>query len=189
MTAHAVANEPFLDITITTFASAAEPDYQRGRKRRRSPPGGSLEAPAPARQQIPSGESAVFRGRCRYRSTSRLDVSRNVSRVRGTSLSPTRKRFLQVLQLNQRQRSQSPSRSRSAHHHARAPQDTPKRRRQRTRSRCRKHEEAAAAAAAGDFVIDEPLPIIWHDYLEQQHDIVIRSEISPTNQKQQVNPI
>lgn len=194
MTAHAVANEPFLDITITTFASTPESDYQRGRKRRRSlPGGGSLEAPAhaPARQQIPSGESAVFRGRCRYRSASRLDVSRNVSRVRGTSLSPTRKRFLQVLQLNRRHRSQSPSRSRSAHHHrARAPQDTPKRRRQRTRSRCRKHQEAAAAAAAaGDFVVDEPLPILWHDYLEKQHDIVIRSEISPTNQKQPVNPI
>lgn len=174
MTAHAVANEKFLDITITTFTSPSEPDSQRGRKRRRSPPG-SLEAPASARQ-LPSGESAVFRGRCRYRSTSRLDMSRNVSRVRGTSLSPTRKRFLQVLQLN-RHRSQSPSRSRSALH-PRA-QDTPKRRRQRTRSRSRKHREAA-----NDF--DEPSSILWHDYLE--HGRAIRREISPTNQTQ-VNQI
>ncbi|KAI0009725.1 hypothetical protein F4779DRAFT_581190 [Xylariaceae sp. FL0662B] len=131
MTAQAVATEVLLDIMFPTFSSP-EPDNQRGRKRRRSPPG-PLGVTA---TQIPSGESATLRGRCRHRSTSRLDISRNTSRLRSGSLSPTRKKLLQIVQLN-RHRSQSPSRSRSPN-----AQEPTKRRRQRTSSRSRKHDNA-----------------------------------------------
>lgn len=119
------------DIMLSAFSSP-EPDNQRGRKRRRSPPPYIRITTT----HSPSGESATFRGRSRRRSVSRLDTSRAASRLRSGSLSPTRKRLLKVLQLNHRHRSQSPSRSRS-----RNMEDAPKRRRQRTRSRSREHPQ------------------------------------------------
>ncbi|KAI1403378.1 hypothetical protein F4819DRAFT_451233 [Hypoxylon fuscum] len=129
MAAQAVANECFVDITITAFSSP-EPDNQRGRRRLRSPP----DTLAVTATRLPSTESATFRGRCRHRSTSRLDASRNASRLRGGSLSPTRRRYLRVVQLH-RHRSQSPSRSRSPNTN----QESSGRRRQRTQSRSRIH--------------------------------------------------
>ncbi|KAF3026877.1 hypothetical protein E8E14_015080 [Neopestalotiopsis sp. 37M] len=110
--------------------SSAEAD-QRGRKRRRSPaPFLTVTA-----RQIPSGESTTFRGRSRFRSTSRLDGSRNVSRMRDASLSPTRRKILRIARLLARHRSQSPSRSRSPN----SQELVSKKRRQRTRSRGREH--------------------------------------------------
>ncbi|KAI1481435.1 hypothetical protein K445DRAFT_18373 [Daldinia sp. EC12] len=154
-------NESFIDITITTFSSP-EPDNQRGRKRRRSPP----ETLAVTTARIPSAESATFRGRCRHRSTSRLDLSRNTSRLRGGSLSPTRRKLIRVVQLN-RHRSQSPSRSRSPN-----TQEASKRRRQRTQSRGRNHE------AESKKVIE---PVVA-SFL--RHEIVIRSD-SPSQKSTQ----
>ncbi|OTB03298.1 hypothetical protein M426DRAFT_12657 [Hypoxylon sp. CI-4A] len=161
MAASAVANESFIDITITTFSSP-EPDGQRGRKRGRSPP----ETLAITTARLPSTESATFRGRCRYRSSSRLDVSRNTSRLRGGSLSPTRRKLIRVVQLN-RHRSQSPSRSRSPHNH-----DSSKRRRQRTQSRSRIHE-------GGSTKVIEPVVASF-----LRHEIVIRSD-GPSQQSKQ----
>ncbi|ETS83326.1 hypothetical protein PFICI_05202 [Pestalotiopsis fici W106-1] len=125
------------EVYLTTLSSA-EAD-QRGRKRRRSP------APflTVTTRQVPSGESTTFRGRSRFRSTSRLDGSRNVSRMRDASLSPTRRKILRMARLIARHRSQSPSRSRSPHS-----QELPKRRRQRTRSRGREHHPHEHAAVA-----------------------------------------
>ncbi|KAI1470833.1 uncharacterized protein F4812DRAFT_280477 [Daldinia caldariorum] len=156
-------NENFIDITITTFSSP-EPDSQRGRKRRRSPP----EALAVAAARVPSAESSTFRGRCRHRSSSRLDISRNTSRLRGGSLSPTRRKLIRVVQLN-RHRSQSPSRSRSPN-----TLEAPKRRRQRTQSRSRNHEVESKKAI-------EPIPIVA-SFL--RHEIVIRSD-SPSRKSTQ----
>ena len=119
--------------------SSPEPAVQRGRKRRRSPMPFSLIA-AP---QTPSGET--FRGRCRQRSTSLVNLSsRNTSRsFRDASYSPSRKRFLRVAQPERRgrRRSQSPSRSRSADD-----RDAIKRRRQRTTSHSRDHQGVVSFA-------------------------------------------
>ncbi|KAI1106951.1 hypothetical protein F4804DRAFT_255486 [Jackrogersella minutella] len=153
MAVQTVANDGFIDITITTFSSP-EPDGQRGRKRRRSPP----ETVAVTTTRLPSTESATFRGRCRHRSTSRLDVSRNTSRLKGGSLSPIRRKLIRAVQLN-RHRSQSPSRSRSLN-----TQETSKRRRQRTQSRSRTHEEESKK-------VIEPIVTSF-----LRHEIVIRSD-------------
>ncbi|KAI2636974.1 hypothetical protein GGS26DRAFT_463671 [Hypomontagnella submonticulosa] len=161
MAAQTVANEGFIDITITTFSSP-EPDVQRGRKRRRSPP----ETPAVTATRLPSTESATFRGRCRHRSSSRLDSSRNPSRLRGCSLSPTRRKLIRVVQLN-RHRSQSPSRSRSPN-----AQESSKRRRQRTQSRSRNHESESKKPS-------EPTVASF-----LRHEIVIRSD-GPTQKSKQ----
>ncbi|KAI1386262.1 uncharacterized protein F4822DRAFT_431133 [Hypoxylon trugodes] len=161
MAAQAMANEGFIDITITTFSSP-EPDNQRGRKRRRSPLG-TLEVTA---TRMPSTESATFRGRCRHRSSSRLDVSRNTSRLRGGSLSPTRRKLIRVVQLN-RHRSQSPSRSRSPN-----TQESSKRRRQRTQSRSRAHE--GETKKIGEHIATSFL----------RHEIVIRND-SPSQKSKQ----
>ncbi|KAI2607509.1 uncharacterized protein GGS25DRAFT_523029 [Hypoxylon fragiforme] len=163
MATQAAENESFIDITITTFSSP-EPESQRGRKRGRSPPGGALAVTA---TRIPSAESATFRGRCRHRSTSRIDTSRATSRLRGGSLSPTRRRVIRVVQLN-RHRSQSPSRSRSPNG-----QESSKRRRQRTQSRSRNHE--------GDSTKSLGEPIIT-SFL--RHEIVIRNDGPSQNSKQ-----
>jgi hypothetical protein len=160
MAVQALVDERLLNLSITTF-SASDPDMQRGRKRRRGPPD-VLEAAAAA--QIASGESG-FRGRCRHRSTSRVDSSRTTSRLRGGSLSPTRRKLLRIIQLNTHHRSQSPSRSRSP-----TTQDPPKRRRQRTRSRSRLHE--GTAKNAGD-----PASSLRHELLRQ--DIASDVEDSP----------
>ncbi|KAI0478794.1 hypothetical protein GGR56DRAFT_342059 [Xylariaceae sp. FL0804] len=162
MAGSAVANEGLLDITVTTFSSP-EPDNQRGRKRRRSPED-TLKVAA---TQLPSGESATFRGRCRHRSTSRFDASRTASRLRCGSLSPVRLQLLRVVHLN-RHRSQSPSRSRSPYAH-----DTPKRRRQRTRSRSRSHQ--CESKTVSQTVIT---PFA-------RHEIVIRSETSSGKEAQE----
>ncbi|KAI1351372.1 hypothetical protein F5Y01DRAFT_124368 [Xylaria sp. FL0043] len=70
-----LVTEARVDITITSLSP--EPDLQRGRKRRRD----FFEIGAAAsRPTLPSSESATFRGRCRYRSSSRyLDMSRPTS--------------------------------------------------------------------------------------------------------------
>ncbi|ORY63116.1 uncharacterized protein BCR38DRAFT_435916 [Pseudomassariella vexata] len=138
------------EITMSTFSSPEPEQRERGRKRRRSPPPFLVNA-----AQIPSGGSATFRGRSRHRSTSRVDASRNTSRLRGGSLSPTRRKLLRVVQLN-RHRSQSPSRSRSVNVH-----DLPKRRRHRTRTRSRDHEPASKSSEQTLF---------------PRHEIVIRAE-------------
>ncbi|KAI1344590.1 hypothetical protein F5Y15DRAFT_116042 [Xylariaceae sp. FL0016] len=160
MSTAAVANESLLGMTLSKVSSP-DPEHQRGRKRRRS-----QQDIFHAATQLPSGESATCRGRCRNRSASRFDLSRNASRLRSGSLSPLRRKLLRVVQLN-RHRSQSPSRSRS-----RYTQDPPKRRRQRTRSRSRSHNGESMMrleAARGPFV---------------RHDIVIRSESSHTKHKE-----
>ncbi|KAI6087977.1 hypothetical protein F4821DRAFT_98014 [Hypoxylon rubiginosum] len=162
MDTQAVISEGFIDITITTFSSP-ESDNQRGRKRRRSPP----DALAVTATRFPSTESATFRGRCRHRSTSRVDVSRNTSRLRDGSLSPSRRRFLRVVQLN-RHRSQSPSRSRGPN----TTQESSKRRRQRTQSRSRNHD--GELNKVGDAVVTSLL----------RHEIVIRSDEPSQKSKQ-----
>ncbi|KAI1133770.1 hypothetical protein F5Y10DRAFT_260092 [Nemania abortiva] len=160
------ATEMLLDITITTPPlSSPEPELQRGRKRRRD----FFEVGvSSSRATIPSSESATFRGRCRYRSSSRyLDVS-SLSRPtsqhqhrimagghhynhRNTSASPSpsRRKLIRITQLaRDRPRSRSPSRSRSPYAAYRgvgvgvgvgAAQYIAKRRRQRTQSRSRVH--------------------------------------------------
>lgn len=152
-----MTTEGLVDITIRSLSSP-EPDIQRGRKRRRD----VIEVSA-SRSTIKSSESATFRGRCRYRSTSRyLDVSslsRPTSRHRllqghhrntSDSPSPSRRKLLRIMQLTEtRHRSQSPSRSRSpltAHASSAIAQDTPKRRRQRTRSRSRPHHTSMSVS-------------------------------------------
>ncbi|KAI1491364.1 hypothetical protein F5X96DRAFT_479568 [Biscogniauxia mediterranea] len=162
MTTQATANKILPEIVLAAFPSP-EPDSQRGRKRRRSP----QDALAVTATQLPSGESATFRGRCRNRSTSRFDISRNTSRQRGSSLSPTRRKLLRVARLN-RHRSQSPSRSRSPN-----TQDTPKRRRQRTRSRSRSHKGESKNSSE----------TINSSFL--RHEIVIRGERSSPEAKQE----
>ncbi|KAI1775226.1 hypothetical protein F4818DRAFT_42776 [Hypoxylon cercidicola] len=162
MATEAVMGEGFIDITITTFSSSPEPD-QRGRKRRRSPP----EALAVTTARFPSTESATFRGRCRHRSTSRIDGSRNTSRLRGGSLSPSRRRFLRVVQLN-RHRSQSPSRSRGPNTN----QESSKRRRQRTQSRSRNYD--GEPKNVGETTVTSFL----------RHEIVVRSD-EPSQQSKQ----
>ncbi|KAI1811174.1 hypothetical protein GGS20DRAFT_128250 [Poronia punctata] len=141
-----MAADDLVDMTLRAVSSP-EPENQRGRKRCRD----FFES------STGRDESAVCRGRCRYRSTSRyLDVSslsRSSSqhlllqgfrrRDKSASLSPSRRKMLRILQLNgARRRSQSPSRSRSPHFSL--VQDTPKRRRQRTRSRSRPHPRMPA---------------------------------------------
>ncbi|KAI0150433.1 hypothetical protein GGR57DRAFT_195575 [Xylariaceae sp. FL1272] len=141
------ANERLLDLSFNVPPSSEE---QRGRKRRRDRD--LLEANS-IRTQIASTDSATFRGRCRYRSTSRyLDMSlsrptsqrrlqRGNHRTKSTSLSPSRRKLLRAMQLtSSHQRSQSPSRSRSPYNiYIGMGQITPKRRHQRTRSRSRTH--------------------------------------------------
>ncbi|KAJ1333620.1 hypothetical protein MN608_03612 [Microdochium nivale] len=119
--------------------ASSDADMQRGRKRRRSPPDTQRED-----THLISEESATFRGRCRHRSTSRLDASRASSRFRGGSLSPSRKKLLYIANIHRR-RNQSPSRSRSP-----AAMDAPKRRRQRTRSHSRDHHHKSAQYAAAE---------------------------------------
>ncbi|KAI1437180.1 hypothetical protein GGR50DRAFT_692476 [Xylaria sp. CBS 124048] len=146
------ATEPLLDLTITSL-SPPEPDLQRGRKRRRD-----HFQMVSGRVASPLGESASFRGRCRYRSSSRYmdmsSVSRPTSqhhvligdfhhRKTSGSLSPSRRKMIRIMQLvGNRQRNQSPPRSPSpytSYTDLEAAQDTPKRRRQGTRSRSRAH--------------------------------------------------
>ncbi|KAI1322993.1 hypothetical protein F5Y16DRAFT_21285 [Xylariaceae sp. FL0255] len=144
-------SERLLDIALSTLSSP-EPELQRGRKRHRR----DLLDIRGVRNQIPSTESATFRGRCRHRSSSRfLDVSslsrptsqcrlpRASQRQSSVSPSSSRRKFLRILELKSaRHGSQSPSRSGSSYsayqnvailHNVVAP----KRRRQRTRSRSR----------------------------------------------------
>ncbi|KAI1369640.1 hypothetical protein F5Y08DRAFT_98996 [Xylaria arbuscula] len=132
----AALTESLLDITITPLLSP-EPELQRGRKRRRD----FFEVGS--RATIPSTESATFRGRCRYRSSSRyLDMSsRPTSQHRAMlsttatttfsttssgsnrernslvgSPSPSRRKMIRITQLaadHRRPRNRSPSRSRS----------------------------------------------------------------------------
>ncbi|KAI1160158.1 hypothetical protein F5B18DRAFT_537931 [Nemania serpens] len=116
------AAETSFDVTVMP-PSSAEPELQRGRKRRRD----FLEVNA-GRTAIPSGESSTCRGRCRYRSSSRyLDVS-SLSRptsqhrmmaahhYRNTSASPSpsHRKLIRITQLTgEHPRSRPPSRSRS----------------------------------------------------------------------------
>ncbi len=128
----------------------AEPELQRGRKRRRSP----MPFTIVATTQTPSGESATLRGRRRHRSTSLVALSALPSRApsrtfRDTSYSPSRKRFLRYSKMDRR-RSQSPSRSRSLDM-----SEAPKRRRQRTRSRSRDHQQRSGLPA---IEAKSPLP-------------------------------
>ncbi|KAI1497694.1 hypothetical protein F5X99DRAFT_356989 [Biscogniauxia marginata] len=160
MATQATANKSICEIKLITFSSP-EPDSQRGRKRRRSP----QDALTVTTTQLPSGESATFRGRCRNRSTSRSDMSKNMSQQR-CSLSPTRRKLLRVFQLN-RHRSQSPSRSRSPN-----TQGTPKRRRRRTRSRSRSHK--GDSYHGSDTIIASLL----------RHEIVTKGEGSSPEAKQ-----
>ena len=125
---------------VLSALSSPEPEVQRGRKRRRDP----LPFTLITTSQTPSGET--FRGRCRQRSTSLVNLSsRNTSRnFRDASYSPSRKRFFRVANLERRggrRRSQSPSRSRS-------PDDREggKRRRQRTTSHSRDHQGVVSFA-------------------------------------------
>ncbi|KAH9887103.1 hypothetical protein F4778DRAFT_757228 [Xylariomycetidae sp. FL2044] len=150
------------DIAAIITVPSSEPDVQRGRKRRRTPP----DALRPTAAHTPTGESATFRGRCRHRSTSRFDLSRNPSRL--SSLSPSRRRLLRVVQVN-RHRSQSPSRSRSKN-----TQDSPKRRRQRTRSRSRAHQGESRQTHVAELMITSPL----------RHELVIKRE-EPSREKKQ----
>ncbi|KAI1845726.1 hypothetical protein JX265_000095 [Neoarthrinium moseri] len=76
MSVQSPTNERLAEVILSAFSSP-EPE-QRGRKRRRSP-GPFLTVTT---RQIPSGESATFRGRSRHRSVSRIDGSRNTSRLR-----------------------------------------------------------------------------------------------------------
>ncbi|KAH6659719.1 hypothetical protein BKA67DRAFT_529861 [Truncatella angustata] len=150
MTAPATVNERMNEVVISTLSS---PELeQRGRKRRRDPP----TFLTVVERQLPSGDD-TFRGRSRHRSTSRIDMSNNSSRLRDASLSPTRRKILRIAQLiNRRHRSQSPSRSRSPN-----TQETSKRRRQRTRSHGRVHH-------------DHPKPIEHTSLL--CHEIIVRTE-------------
>ncbi|KAI1116902.1 hypothetical protein F5Y14DRAFT_448697 [Nemania sp. NC0429] len=116
------ATEIVFDVTVAPLSSP-EPELQRGRKRRRD----LLEVNA-GRTAIPSGESSTFRGRCRYRSSSRyLDVS-SLSRptsqhrmmagyhCRNTSASPSpsHRKLIRITQLaREHPRSRPASRSRS----------------------------------------------------------------------------
>ncbi|KAK6085767.1 hypothetical protein SCUP234_02674 [Seiridium cupressi] len=152
MDLQAIANERLTDLVLTTLSSP-EAD-QRGRKRRRSP----TPFFAVTTRQLPSGESSTFRGRSRHRSASRLDMSRNVSRLRDASLSPTRRKMLHIAQLINRHRSQSPSRSRSPN-----TQEPSKRRRQRTRSRGREHHQHDHPKATEPFS-------------RLRHEIVVKTE-------------
>ena len=117
---------------LRSALSSPEPEFQRGRKRGRSPLPFAIVA-----AQSPSGESSTFRGRRRYRSTSLINFSsRNTSgSFRDASHSPSKKRILHVFQIDRR-RSQSPSRSQSPFHK----QEPPTRRRRRTRSHSRNHK-------------------------------------------------
>lgn len=153
MDAQALGRERLTEVFLTTM-SPAEAD-QRGRKRRRSP------APflTVTTRQVPSGESTTFRGRSRFRSTSRLDGSRNVSRMRDASLSPTRRKIMRIARLIARHRSQSPSRSRSPNS-----QEQSKKRRQRTRSRGREHHHH-----------EHPTAVAEH-FSGLRHEIVIKTE-------------
>ncbi|KAK5628371.1 hypothetical protein RRF57_004086 [Xylaria bambusicola] len=151
-----MVTEALLDITITSLSP--EPEFQRGRKRRRD----FFEVNT--RTTIPSTGSATFRGRCRYRSSSRyLDISSRPTSQRrhggfltvGTanardrnasaSPSPSRRKMIRLTELTggRRPRSMSPSRSRSPCTSLgsgaallAAPQQ---RRRHRTQSRSRVH--------------------------------------------------
>ncbi|KAI0525925.1 hypothetical protein F5B22DRAFT_260631 [Xylaria bambusicola] len=151
-----VVTEALLDITITSLSP--EPEFQRGRKRRRD------FFDVNPRTTIPSTESATFRGRCRYRSSSRyldmssrptsqhrhgavLTVGATNARERNASASPSpsRRKMIRLTELagHRRPRSMSPSRSRSPCASLRsgaallpAPQQ---RRRHRTQSRSRVH--------------------------------------------------
>lgn len=123
-----------------------EQETPRGRKRRRS-----LSPYALVSSKTLSGDSATFRGRGRYRSSSRLTLSSLVSALPSRASSKASKRDrsashpdrqprmkqFRLLQLGQqRRRSQSPSRSQSMTNDK---QVRPQKRRQRTQSRSRKH--------------------------------------------------
>ncbi|KXJ92277.1 hypothetical protein Micbo1qcDRAFT_60835 [Microdochium bolleyi] len=143
-------------VADSSHMASSDPDMQRGRKRRRSPPDMQRED-----THLISEESATFRGRCRHRSTSRFDASRTSSRFRGGSLSPSRKKMLYVANMHRR-RDQSPSRSRSP-----AAMDASKRRRQRTRSHSREHHHKSA-----QYAVTEPqLSMLRHELL---HDEIAR---------------
>ncbi|KAI0815777.1 hypothetical protein GGR55DRAFT_362047 [Xylaria sp. FL0064] len=162
-----LVTEPLYDVTITSLSP--EPDLQRGRKRRRDFFEAGATAATGSRPTVPSSESATFRGRCRYRSSSRyLDMSRptshhrmlgignssaattntnnnsisNYHRNASASPSPSRRKMIRITQLarDRRTRSISPSRSRSPPYAALGtPLFAPRRRRQRTQSRSRPH--------------------------------------------------
>jgi hypothetical protein len=120
------------DTIRSKVVASPESDDHRGRKRHRSLTRDNLTAT----QVGNSGQSATLRGRPPRRSTSPMIMSsRNSSR----SLSPTRKKLLQVVLL-ERRRSQSPSRSRSPNYE----QQQPARRRQRTKSRSRSHDKTTS---------------------------------------------
>jgi hypothetical protein len=188
-----MATESLVDITVRSLSSP-EPDVQRGRKRRRD----VVEVSA-SRSTIKSSESATFRGRCRYRSTSRyLDVSslsRPTSRHRllqghhrnaSESPSPSRRKLLRIMQLTEaRHRSQSPSRSRSpltAHINSAIAQDTPKRRRQRTRSRSRPHHTSMSVSfdvisSGGDVKITAVEAVV---HAPTTCELLVPNEVSAT---------
>ncbi|KAI0196070.1 hypothetical protein EV127DRAFT_121896 [Xylaria flabelliformis] len=147
-----LTTQTLLDIPVAPLSSP-EPELQRGRKRRRDL---SFEVGG-GRTTIPSTESATFRGRCRYRSSSRYlemsSLSRPTSQQRmiagshyrntSASPSPSRRKLIRITQLaKDRLRSQSPSRSQSpyvAHAGLGTTQYLAKHRRQRTQSRSRVH--------------------------------------------------
>ncbi|KAI2635246.1 hypothetical protein GGS21DRAFT_490459 [Xylaria nigripes] len=146
------ATDTLLDMTIASLSSL-EPDLQRGRKRRRD-----FFRMGSGRAASPLGESATFRGRCRYRSSSRymdmLSPSRPTSQPRmlvgdyphrntAGSPSPSRRKMIRIMQfIGTRQRNQPPSRSQSpytSYNGLESAQDILRRRRQRTQSRSRVH--------------------------------------------------
>ncbi|KAI0430170.1 hypothetical protein F5Y09DRAFT_239288 [Xylaria sp. FL1042] len=133
--------ETLVDITITPLSP--EPELQRGRKRRRDFFELGATAGSSGRPTLPSSESATFRGRCRYRSSSRyLDMSRPTSqhqhrmlamgtnhtsnsiinnhphphphqRNASASPSPSRRKMIRITQLARDRRPRSRSPSRS----------------------------------------------------------------------------
>ncbi|KAI0396342.1 hypothetical protein F5Y17DRAFT_116338 [Xylariaceae sp. FL0594] len=133
--------------------SSPEPEVQRGRKRRRN----DLEVRG-SKSVTKSGESATLRGRCRYRSISRVKNMSSLSRPpsrdmlvmqsdhrnRSNSPSPSRRKLLRIMQLfaadrRDRSRSWSTSPSFAPNSNGAMAHNTPKRRRQRTCSWARPH--------------------------------------------------
>ncbi|KAI0161659.1 hypothetical protein GGR52DRAFT_132672 [Hypoxylon sp. FL1284] len=149
-----LVSEGLINITLTPISSP-ESDNQRGRTQRRTTPG----ALAVAANRLPSAESATLRGRCRQRSISRVDGTRNTSRFRGGSPPPSLKNYLRVVQLTRR-RDQPPSRSRDSD----ATRESSRRRRQRTQSRSRNHD--GEPKKAGDAISPSFL----------RHEIAINSD-------------
>ncbi|KAI0406119.1 hypothetical protein F4802DRAFT_117316 [Xylaria palmicola] len=149
MAAARLAAESLFDITIPPLASP-EPEVQRGRKRRRD-----FFEVGTGRAAIESAESATFRGRSRYRSSSRYPDMSSLSRptsqhrtmvdhhYRNTSgsPSPSRRKLIRIAQLaTDCPRGQSPPQAQSlygAYAGLGTSQSMAKRRRQRTQSRSR----------------------------------------------------